>query len=530
MSLSSVQDFWKNLSNGQRIATIGSILGLIAIVAAIMVWAGRPQMALLYGGLSDEDYSKALGVVEASGTTFKTTENGNGIQVAKEDVHRLRMTLANQGIPSDKTVGLELFGDNPGKLGVSDFEQRVNKTRAIQGELARTIMSIEKVKNARVMIVEPDTRLIKTDPNEKPKASVFIDTGNNILDDNAVDGIRNLVANSVPSVDKKDVVVVDNRGNNLTEKFLDDSLFGGNGNASRHIQNIENSYTKGVQSMLERVLGVGNVVARVTVDLNMDSETIVDQDLDPNDSGTIQKKLMHDQDSLTSTERALGNPGVGSNQNEPQILPGELADLPIMQTGEERESETIEFDYDRRTTETVKPAGGIKWKTASVFVSKEHLTSMNLSVEQLKDIVAHAIGLKRDVAGTNYINGSIEIADTNFWRPEIPTTFNNKWDQTMQEYAPLINTIIGLLVAIGVLIVFFVIMRKFRAEDQPEVEIIDDSENAETAALMDGGYNPDGNSHVPVLADALTPELLNELIRDRSDNVGSALRSWVNKK
>jgi flagellar biosynthesis/type III secretory pathway M-ring protein FliF/YscJ len=158
------------------------------------------------------------------------------------------------------------------------------------------------------------------------------------------------------------------------------------------------------------------------------------------------------------------------------------------------------------------------------------LTSMNLSVEQLKDIVAHAIGLKRDVAGTNYINGSIEIADTNFWRPEIPTTFNNKWDQTMQEYAPLINTIIGLLVAIGVLIVFFVIMRKFRAEDQPEVEIIDDSENAETAALMDGGYNPDGNSHVPVLADALTPELLNELIRDRSDNVGSALRSWVNKK
>jgi len=156
---------------------------------------------------------------------------------------------------------------------------------------------------------------------------------------------------------------------------------------------------------------------------------------------------------------------------------------------------------------------------------------MNLSVDQLRNIVAHAIGLKRDVSGTGYIDGSIEIADTKFWRPEFTSTFNDKWDKTMQEYAPLINTIIGLLVAIGVLIVFFVIMRKFRSEDQPEVEIIDDSENQETAQLMDGtGYNPDGDSHVPVLADALTPELLNELIRDRSDNVGSALRSWVNKK
>ena len=509
MSVSNLQDFWKNLSTGQRIATIGSFVGLIAIVAVIMMWAGRPKMELLYGGLSDDDMAKIVSVVEASGTEFKVSETGNGIQVSKEDVHRLRMTLAEQGLPSDSTVGLELFGSNPGKLGVSDFEQRVNKTRAIQGELARSIMTIEKVKNARVMIVEPDTRLIKTDPNEKAKASVIVDTGNQVLDDKAVDGIRNLVANSVPSVLKKDVVVIDNRGINLTEKFMEDGILGGAGNTSRYIQGLEHKDIKGIERMLERVLGDGKVVAQVSIELDMDSETIVDQDLDPNDSGTIQKKLMHDQDSLSSKERSLGNPGVGQNQNEPQNLPGELADLPIMQTEEERESETLEFDYDRRTTETVKPAGDILWKTASVFVNKADMEKVGLTVEKVQVIVAHAIGLRRDVSGNGYVNGSIQVADTTFWTPEFTPTFSDKWNETMQEYAPLINTIIGVLVAIAVLIVFFMIMRKFRAEDQPEVEIIDDSVNQETAALMDGGYNPDGESRVPVLADALTPELLN---------------------
>ena len=533
MNLSSFQDFWKSLSTGQKLAAGGAVVGLIAVVSAVMFWAGKPKMELLYGGLSDEDMAKVVSVVEASGTKFKTTETGNGVRVLKEDVHRLRMTLAEQGLPSDSTVGMELFGNNPGKLGVSDFEQRLNKTRAIQGELSRTIMSLEGVKNARVLIVEPDTRLIKTDPNEKAKASVFIDTGHITLEDKAVNGIRYLVANAVPSVVVQDVAVVDNHGNTLTEKFQEDGMFGEASGSARFLRKLESDYAKKVESMLETVLGAGTVVARVAVELDMDSVTTVDQDFDQYDDGSIAKKEMHDADSLNTRERALGDPGVGQNQNEPQNLPGSVNDLPIAQTEEERESTTTEYIVDSLLTETVKKPGGIKYVTASVFVSNVDFQGNPITndLTQLNRIVANAIGLKLDATGKGYVNGSVEIAERAFDRPPaFSATFGDKWNNTLDEYAPLVNLIIGLLIAAGVLILFFMIMRKFRAEDQPEVEIIDDSQNGETtAALMDGDYNADGAS-VPALADALTPELLNELIRDRSENVGSALRSWVNKK
>jgi len=533
MNLSSIQDFWRSLSTGQRVAAGGAVVGLIAVAAAVMFWASKPKMELLYGGLSDDDMAKVVSVVEASGTKFKTTETGNGVRVLEEDVHRLRMTLAEQGLPSDKTIGLELFGSEPGKIGTSDFVTKLQKTRAIQGELSRTIMSLEGVENARVLIVEPDTRLIKIDPNEKAKASVFVDTGHITLADKAVNGIRYLVANAVPNVTVQDVAVVDNKGNTLTEQFQDDGLFGEASGSARYINKREADMAKKVESMLEKMLGRGNVVARIGIDLDMKSVTIVDQDFDHNDDGSIAKKEMHDEDSLNTRERALGNLGVGQNQNEPQNLPGSVDDLPIAQTEEERESRTTEYIVDSLLTETVQNPGEINYVTASVLVSNlDYLGNpIKNDLNEITRLVAGAIGLQEDKTGNGYINGSVAVAEHSFARPPaFAPTFGDKWNNTLDEYAPLVNLIIGLLIAAGVLILFFMIMRKFRADDQPEVEIIDDSQNGETtAALMDGNYNADGTA-VPALADALTPELLNELIRDRSENVGSALRSWVNKK
>jgi flagellar biosynthesis/type III secretory pathway M-ring protein FliF/YscJ len=242
---------------------------------------------------------------------------------------------------------------------------------------------------------------------------------------------------------------------------------------------------------------------------------------------------MHDEDSLNTRERALGNLGVGQNQNEPQNLPGSVDDLPIAQTEEERESRTTEYIVDSLLTETVQNPGEINYVTASVLVSNlDYLGNpIKNDLNEITRLVAGAIGLQEDKTGNGYINGSVAVAEHSFARPPaFAPTFGDKWNNTLDEYAPLVNLIIGLLIAAGVLILFFMIMRKFRADDQPEVEIIDDSQNGETtAALMDGNYNADGTA-VPALADALTPELLNELIRDRSENVGSALRSWVNKK
>ena len=187
-----IKEHWAGTSVGRKIAVGVSVVGVIAVVAILITWAKKPRLELLYGGLSEDDMTKVLSIVQASGVKYKTAESGNGIRVHRDKVHELRMTMATQGLPSDSYTGLELFGNNSGKLGVSDFEQRINKSRAIQGELERAISSLDGVKRAKVLIVVPETRLIKTNPNEKPKASVWIDTNNQTLEDNAVNGIRHL--------------------------------------------------------------------------------------------------------------------------------------------------------------------------------------------------------------------------------------------------------------------------------------------------------------------------------------------------
>lgn len=533
MNLSSIQDFWSNLTTGQKAAAGAAVAGVVSVAAAIMYWAGQPKMELLYGGLSDDDMTKIVSVVEASGTKFKTSETGNGVQVLKKDVHKLRMELAKQGLPSDKTVGLELFGSDPGKLGASDFEQKLQKMRAIQGELARTIMEIEGVKNARLQIAQPETRLIKTNPNDKPTVSVFVDTGHLTLDEQAISGIRYLVSSSVEGVALEDVSIVDNHGNPLHEAFLEDGVFGEASGNARFASKMEAAEAKKIETQLEKIVGKGNVVARVSIELDMKTQTVVEQDWDPDDSGSLIKKEMHDQDSLSSRERSLGDRGVGETQNDPQGLPGTLNDLPATQTDEDRESKTTEYIADNTVTETVTKPGTRSYITASVFISNTDTDGNQIknNVEQLKRNIASTIGLREDAEGTGYLNGRVDIAEVSFYRPAaIPTAFGDKWEQTMQEYEPLINFLIGLLVAVAALVVFFKIMNRFRAEDQPEVEIIDDSGNGETAAFLESPYEDGQAMQVPALTDALTPELLNELIRERSQNVGSALREYMNKK
>ncbi len=530
--LNNLKEYFAGVGTGRKIAVLGSIVGVIALVALLLVWSSKPKMELLYGGLSDEDMPKVLSIVQASGVKYKTAESGNGIQVPKEKVHELRMTLATQGLPGDSYTGLELFGNNPGKLGVSDFEQRINKSRAIQGELERAISSLDGVTRAKVLIVAPETRLIKTNPNEKPKASVWIDTGRQTLEDNAVNGIRHLVANAVEGVQIKDVAVVDNHGNTLSEKFINDGILGEASGSARFLKQLENDYSKKVESMLMPLYGAGKVVARVAVELDMDSVTIVDQDYDPKESGTLVKRQMLDQDSLLSKDRALGDKGVGANPEMPAGggLPGTVDDLPISQTEEDRESETIEYIVDSTTTETVRKPGGTKYISASVIVGTLNAVGQPIqnNLEELTATVANALGLRKDATGTGYINGSVSIIEREFPTASMPITFKDQWNNNLENYSPLINSIIGVLVAIAVLITFFKIMKKFRAQDQPEVEIINDSlEGDEGAALLESAQSENDSTE---LAAALTPDLLNELIQERGDNVSSALRSWVNAK
>ena len=191
--------------------------------------------------------------------------------VPQDKVYAMRMQLAGKGIPQGDGVGFEIF-DKP-NFGITDFVQRANYLRALQGELARTISQIDEVEAARVMIVLPENRLL-LDKDKYPTASVFVRVrGNSALQPQSINSIRFLVANSVEGLKPNHVTVVDNLGNALSENSDDDSLAGLTSSQLAARRNLEQYLAKKAQDMLEKVLGPGQAIVRVSAEINYDTLT-----------------------------------------------------------------------------------------------------------------------------------------------------------------------------------------------------------------------------------------------------------------
>ena len=186
---------------------------------------------------------------------------GTAVEVPSDQVYKLRMDLAAKGLPSGDGVGFEIF--DKGQFGLSDFVQRTNYLRAIQGELARTIGQLQGVRAARVLIVQPENRLLLTDQNVKSTASVFVDLGGSHLEADQVNAIRHLVANAVQGLVPDQVAVIDNHGRVVSEELKQDPTLGTASSQIRYRQQVEDYLSRKVESMLAQVIGPGNAVVRV---------------------------------------------------------------------------------------------------------------------------------------------------------------------------------------------------------------------------------------------------------------------------
>ena len=266
---SQLQNIWKQLGNGQRLTLVVTAFAVIVGLSGLVFWSSRPDYALLYGKLDDAESSKVIAALTESGVPYQMTRGGGSISVPSDKVHQMRMQLASKGIPRGDGVGFEIF-DKP-NFGISDFVQRANYLRAVQGELSRTIGQVDSIESARVMIVMPENRLL-TDNTKKPTASVFVRVrGNATLPAQNVNAIRFLVANAVEGLVANNVSVVDNLGNVLSENTENDSVAGLSATQLNSRQNMEKYLAKKAEDMLNKVLGVGQSVVRVSADINFDS-------------------------------------------------------------------------------------------------------------------------------------------------------------------------------------------------------------------------------------------------------------------
>ena len=233
----SLLALWQQLGINQRVSLIVATLAVTIGMTVLVLWSRRPDMQLLYARLGEKDSAAIIGYLETQNIAHEVTAGGTAVKVPSDQVYKLRMDLAGKGLPGGDGVGFEIF--DKGQFGLSDFVQRTNYLRAVQGELARTITQLAGVRAARVMIVQPENRLLLTEQGVKATASVFVDMGGGRLEIEEVNAIRHLVANAVQGLGPDQVAVVDNRGRVLSEELKQDPTLGTASSQVRYKQQVE---------------------------------------------------------------------------------------------------------------------------------------------------------------------------------------------------------------------------------------------------------------------------------------------------
>jgi flagellar M-ring protein FliF len=487
-------------------------------------------MKLLYGKLGEKEAAEVVQVLEQQNIKFEIGAGGSAIYVPSKDVYRVRMDLASKGLPNSGGVGFEIFDRS--NFGISDFVQRTNYTRALQGELAQTIEQMQGVKKARVMVVLLESRLLARTTDSRPTASVFVDTGSAKLDTAAVNSIRSLVANSVEGLKLDDVAVVDNAGNVLSEDLKSDPQLGSASSIVKYRQQTEEYLSAKVETMLAKVVGSGNSVVRVSATINTDASTIAEEKFDPDGQVPRQETTIEDTSS-TSEKGAKEPPGAGVAAN----VPADPANDDQQQTNKSsntvRSSRTQSYEINKTMTNIVKNPGAITRITAAVFLatkdakSGQPLPQTPEQIDALRGMVVNALGITipKGENASNYV--SIQALDF------FPAKDSNQSSVTEQigGYMELVRPIAALVIAAIVFAIFFIMLRRARPEEI-SFELVDDSPANDLAkAALPSGSEEDPASFLPAAKSLkVSPELLNTLIRQKPENVGATLREWLTTK
>ena len=524
---------WKQLGAGQRLTVAAATFVLLAGFAAIAFWSSHGDYSLLYGRLSDTEASKVIAALDDAKVPYKIGAGGSSILVPTDKVYAMRMQLAGRGIPQNGDgVGFEIFDKQ--NFGISDFVQRANYVRAVQGELARTISQIDEVESARVMIVLPENRLL-LDKDKYATASVFVRVrGNSQLQPQSINSIRFLVANSVEGLKPNHVTVVDNLGNVLSENSDNDSLSGLTSTQLVARRNLEQYLGKKAQDMLEKVLGPGQAIVRVSADINYDSITRTEEKFDP-DGQVIRTQTKNDEETDSSTANPSGPVGISANTStDTNTTQTATAATPVTNSKNHKTVDNVEYEIGKTTSNTVLGAGGIKRLSAAVTVAQQMqgtgadrkpVTRTPEELDKLKEIVVNAIGIESGAANTR--GDSITLEELPF-NDQFATDMTRELDsqQKHEMYWNLARTLT--YPALG-LIALVVLLRLFKKTPVQDIPI-----GIPVGRLMaNGNGNGNGNGHKgsPFEGEpgVVTVEVLNRLIKENPTNMTQAIRDWMNK-
>ncbi|CAB3772462.1 flagellar basal-body MS-ring/collar protein FliF [Paraburkholderia solisilvae] len=516
--LSSFPSSLTQMRGNPRAPLIIAVALLIAIVAGLVMWSRAPDYKVLYSNLSDRDGGAIVAALQQANIPYKLSEGGGAIMVPADQVHEMRMRLAQQGLPKSGSVGFELL-DNE-KFGISQFAEQVNYQRALEGELERTIGSVSTVQTARVHLAIPKQSVFVRDA-EPPSASVMVNLyPGRVLDEGQVNAITHMVASAVPQLSPRNVTIVDQDGNLLTQASTGTGL---DATQLKYVKQVEHDTQQRIDAILAPLFGAGNAHSQVSADIDFSKVEQTAETYQPNGANPGQAAIRSQQTSSDTQMQQAGASGVpGALSNQPPQATQAPVDAPNGASGatpptpiSDHKDATTNYELDKTVRHFQQSGGGIHRLSVAVVVNymphvdaKGHTTMQALPADKLAQVEQ----LVKDAMGFDAKRGdSVNVVNSLFTQPVDPNA-NLPWWRTpdMIALAKQIATYLG-IAAVALFLYFVMVKPALRRAFPPPVE-------ATAATALP-------SSDEPVLLDGLS-----SAAKAADDGPDAALLAFENEK
>ncbi|HSH47242.1 MAG TPA: flagellar basal-body MS-ring/collar protein FliF, partial [Halomonas sp.] len=459
------------LKNSPMVALIIAGAASVAVIAALLLWANSPDYRVLYSNLSEADGGRIISELDGRGVPYRFSQGGQALLVPGDQVHTLRLQLAEQGLPRGGNVGLELMENQA--FGISQFAEQVNYQRGLEGELARSMETLGPVRHARVhLALAKDSVFVRE--REPAKASVVLTLQRGrALSKDEVDSIVHMVASSVPDLAADSVSVIDQKGRLLTRTDRDG--LGLDGTQLSYIAEVERSYQQRIESILSPIMGRRNIKAQVTAQIDFSQREETAERYGPNQppNQAAVRSRQTSVDYQGSDDLAAGIPGALSN-TVPGVAPSPVDDPDAgddADTADDADEsptrrlnrdDVINYEVDRHLLHTRHRRGRVERLSAAVVVNYRAAQD-EAGMPQLEPLseeeLAQVERLARQAMGFSTARGD-EIAVVNS-----PFTLEEAADETLEWWqsaeARRLALSAGryLLLALAALLLYLLILR-----------------------------------------------------------------------
>ncbi len=425
---SSTMNTAKGFGHLPLIRQVGLLVGLSASIAlgfAVVLWSQEPNYRPLFSHLTPQETSDVLDALQMTGIQYKLDKKTGDVLVPADDVYNARFRLADEGLPKSHGAGFEMLEKEQG-FGTSRFMETARYRRALEGELSRTIGSLSNVHFARVHLAMPKESVFVND-HRSPSASVLVDiAAGQHLRQNQVAAIAHMVASSVPNMDPKDVTVVDQRGELLTDGEGDDRL-AKTQEQFEYTRKLESQYAKRIENLLTPLLGLHKVKARVSADIDFTQVEQTQEQYLPNEKAVRSEQIFNEAKE-NKGNAAGGAPGALANQppQEPAAQnpnPGAEGQEAAVEPQFLKRQSTRNYELGKTISHTQLPTGSLRHLSVAVVVDDHtkvdpksgEVTRTPLTEEEITKItkiVENAVGINQERGD------KLSVANIPFAEPE----------------------------------------------------------------------------------------------------------------